>query len=152
AAKGKVPYQAAHPSRNAKIDDPSTWGDYGTSAAVVSAGNADGVGFVLSDSEYCAFDVDNCRDPGTGEVHPWAQGLINRAGSYVEVTPSKAGLRIIGTGDGAAVHRKLDVGDGVSVEVYRKATRYITVTGDALAGSPSTIANVDALIDEVLVE
>src|SRR5262249_60804901 len=95
---------------------------------------------------------DDRRNPDTGEVHPWARGLVDRARSYTEITPSKTGLRIIGTGDGAAIHRNLNVEDGVSVEVYRKATRYITITGDALAESPSTIANIDALINEVLVE
>src|SRR5262245_31390270 len=65
----KVPYQAAHPTRNARTDDPDTWGDYGVAVAAVAAQQAAGIGFVLTGSAYCAFDVDNCRDPDTGEIH-----------------------------------------------------------------------------------
>jgi len=150
--RSKVPYQPAHPKVEAKTDDPSTWGDYDVAVAVVAASKADGIGFVLTDSEFCALDIDDCRDPDTGEIHPWAQGKVDRAITYAEVTPSGTGLRIIGTGAGGEVHRKITVVDGVKVELYRKAVRFITVTGDALPGSPATMANIDAVIDETLIE
>jgi predicted P-loop ATPase len=148
----KIPYQSARPKIEAKANDPSTWGDYDTAAAAAIAGKADGIGFVLTDSEFCALDIDDCRDPDTGEIHPWAQGKVDRAVTYAEVTPSGTGLRIIGTGAGGEVHRKIPAIDGVKVELYRKAVRFITVTGAALPGSPATMANIDAVIDETLVE
>ena len=59
--------------------------------------------------------------------------LINRAGSYAEVTPSKTGVRIIGRASGAKVHRKQRVpGTAGSLETFRKAERYITITGREL--------------------
>jgi len=45
-----------------------------------------------------------------------------------EITPSGTGLRVIGRAKGEKVHRKLHIpGTGGSLEVYRKAERYITI-------------------------
>jgi len=38
----------------------------------------------------------------------------------------------------------------MSIESYRKAERYITVTGDALPGTTSQLADIDALMDDVV--
>jgi primase-polymerase (primpol)-like protein len=43
----------------------------------VDARRADGIGFMLHDSGYAAFDIDDCRDPDTGEIAKWAQSLIH---------------------------------------------------------------------------
>ncbi len=80
----KVPHQCN--GENAASNDPSTWT---TSDAVAKAANGfDGIGFVLTDTEIAAFDIDDCRDLATGTIHPWAQQLVERAGSYTEITPS----------------------------------------------------------------
>ena len=60
----------------------------------------DGVAFALLGSSIAAFDVDDCRDAGSGALHEWAQRLIERCGSYAEITPSREGIRILGTGSG----------------------------------------------------
>ena len=100
------------------------------------------------------FDVDDCRNKDTGEIEPHAQGLIDRARPYCEITPSETGLRIIGVGSGEKVHKKQKVpnSNGVTVETYRKCERYITVTGNFLEGTPETLANIDPLADAVVVE
>jgi hypothetical protein len=146
----KVPYQACRPGVKASSTDPSTWSDYAT--AVAAAEHADGIGFVITNSDIAAFDVDDCRDPATGAIEPWTTALVARAGSYAEVTISGTGIRIIGTATGDKVHRKLRVVNGVTVEPYRRAERYIVMTGDALPGSPSALANIDAAIDAVVAE
>jgi Family of unknown function (DUF5906) len=148
----KVPYQARRPSVKAATDDPSTWSDYVT--AMAAAEQADGIGFVITNSEIAAFDIDDCRDPTTGAIDPWAMALVARSGSYAEVTVSGTGIRIIGTaaGDKVYVHRKLRVANGVTVEPYRGAVRYIVMTGNALPGSPTALANIDAAIDAVMAE
>ena len=51
------------------------------------------------------------------------------------MTPSGTGLRVIGYGVGAKLHRKQKIpGSSVEVESYRGAERYITVTGNPLPG------------------
>ena len=66
-------------------------------------------------------------------MHPWAADKIARAGSYVEVTPSNEGVRIIGLSNGGdPLHCACDDvpgTSGVRCELYRKAERYITITG-----------------------
>ena len=143
----KVPYQPSNVKASTK--DASTWSTFDAVAAVANTFN--GIGFVLTNSDIVAFDLDDCRDPATGNVDDWAEALVGRAGSYSEVTPSGAGLRIIGRGNGEEIHRKLKVGtDGASCEVYRKATRYITVTGTVYRDA--TLANIDSVIDAVITE
>lgn len=147
----KVPYQPRFPGRHAKSNDPSTWADHGTAVAVVEARNADGIGFVLTDSHYAAFDLDDCRDPETGAIDAWAADLVARADSYAEVTISGTGIRIIGTAAGKHIHRKHGwPGTSGSVETYRRATRFIVVTGQAIHGPDVDLRNIDALIDDVV--
>jgi primase-polymerase (primpol)-like protein len=71
--------------------------------------------------------------------------LVTRANSYTEVTPSGTGIRIIGNGSGPRVHRKLQVADGVTCEIYRRATRYITVSGAQLNGCDA-LADLDPVV------
>ena len=130
----KVPYRARDPKRKASCSDPTTWVDFDTAFAVYHAGKADGVGFCLLNSGLVAFDLDDCRNTTTGELESAARNLIARAKSYVEITPSGTGLRIIGTGNGIKVHRKQSVpgANGMGIESYRACERFITVTGNAL--------------------
>ena len=144
----KVPYQPRQPNRKAQTDDVHTWATF--AEARTAAQHADGIGFVLTHTEYVAFDIDDCRDAQTGVIHPWATNLIARANSYTEVTVSGTGIRIIGTGIGSELHLKKPVVDGVSCEIYRKATRYIVMTGQQIGDKP--FANIDAVIDATKVE
>jgi primase-polymerase (primpol)-like protein len=124
----KVPYQTN--GRFAKSTDPKTWCSY--EEAQDAAPRFDGIGFALLNTGIAAFDLDDCRNAQTGEVDPWAQDLVTRAGSYTEVTPSGTGLRILGYGNGPKVHTKKSVpnANGTSCEIYRQAERYITVSGN----------------------
>lgn len=72
---------------------------------------------------------------------------------YTEVTVSGTGLRIIGLGDGEHIHRNQPYRATASrIETYRRASRYIVVTGSWLQGSFTTLANLDVMIDRVVVE
>jgi hypothetical protein len=146
----KVPYQ---PSRKkAKNNDPKTWSTYEKVVSLVGKFGFHGIGFCLLGSGLAAFDIDDCRDPDTGAVNPWAQEQVVRAGSYAEVTVSGTGLRIIGLGVGPRVHRKQAVGGDITLETYRQAERYIVITGNPLPGSDRDIVNIDAHIDETVAE
>jgi|GEM_PF-1823714 len=148
----KPPYQARNPLWNASSNDPSTWADHDSACKAVEAGSAHGVGFVLTDTPFAAFDLDDCIIEGAAdsdwEISPWALQLIKEAGSYVEVTPSVTGLRIIGTAVGNPIHRKFPMPDGGSLEIYRKATRYITVTGVVFDDRLDKLINIDEAVDE----
>jgi predicted P-loop ATPase len=150
----KPPYQARYPRRHANSCDPKTWADFETAEKAYRTSGAAGVGFCLLNSGVAAFDIDDCRDPVTEEIEPAARKLVKRAGSYTEITPSGCGLRVLLLGAGPKVHRKqkLPNANGASVETYRGAERFVTVTGCPLPGTPLQLANGDALIDEVVAE
>src|SRR5262249_7479217 len=92
----KPPFQGRAPHKLASSTDPSTWCSLDTAMKAYCTGKADGIGFVLSGSDFAAVDLDDCRDPEMGAIHPWALDLIKSSGSYAEVTPSNEGARIIG--------------------------------------------------------
>jgi P4 family phage/plasmid primase-like protien len=148
----KTPYRANNPRVLASSTNPTTWSTYAAALAAVKAGKADGIGYMLTHAEGLAngvgaLDLDYCRDLDTGDIAPWAQELIEEARhTYVETTVSGTGLRIIGLVDGGQLHKKLNTADGGSVELYRHAERYITVTG-LQSGSCTELQDIDELID-----
>jgi hypothetical protein len=91
----------------AENNNSETWSTFEAAAQAVKRFN--GVGFVLTNTDITAFDLDHCRDAETGIIEPWAAALVDKAGSYTEISPSGTGLRIIGYGSGGEVHRKLPV-------------------------------------------
>jgi hypothetical protein len=129
----KVPYQVAYPKSKAKSNDPKTWGNYKAAVAAVESGLADGIGFMLLDSEVAAADLDHVRDAESGELIEWAQHLCAEAealGLYVEVTVSGCGLRFIGlAAQNNKLHRKFSFGNDAGVELFRNCERFITVSG-----------------------
>lgn len=124
--------------RNASSTDPATWSAH--SAAKASKVGA-GLGFVLGAGVGC-IDLDHCFLDG--ELADWAQEIVDRAPStYMEVSQSGEGLHIFGflaEGPGRNIRR-----DGRNVEFY-SVGRYIAVTGDRFAGSPSKLADLTELV------
>jgi primase-polymerase (primpol)-like protein len=124
----KPPFQCSHPNVKAKSNDPATWWTYQDAVAAVLAGQADGIGFMLKDSDLAAVDLDHVRDAVTGALVDWAQRLCVEAdslGLYREVTVSGCGLRFIGLAQGDELHRKFTVNrsNGAGIELYRKCAR-----------------------------
>lgn len=145
----KVPYVADAPDRKAKSNASRTWRSHAEAVATVEAGRAHGIGFALAGMTIGSFDLDDCRDPSTGVIAEWAQALVARARSYVEVTTSGTGLRIIGFAERDKVHRCQPV-PGVEVgkiETYRSCERYIVVTADPLPDAPGALVNIDDEIE-----
>jgi hypothetical protein len=146
----KPPFQGRSPDQFASSTDAATWCDLPIAMRAYSERKADGIGFALSAGEIAAFDIDHCRSAETAKIHPWARELIRRCASYAEVTPSGTGIRIIGLASGPELHRKFSVpkANGMSIEIYRRAKRYITVSGDQF-GETAELVNIDAEIDAV---
>ena len=80
-----------------------------------------------------------------------ARAIIDRAPeAYIEVTVSGCGLRIIGTATGQETHTKYRIEGriGAGIELYRRAVRYITVSG-LQVGQSNALPNIDWLIDDI---
>jgi hypothetical protein len=144
----KPPFQPS--GKHAQNNNAATWSTYETVINAVT--KFDGIGFCLTTGEIVAFDIDKCRNVETGALDDWAQSLVERVDSYTEITVSGTGLRIIGYGTGTKLHRKQSVANGVSLETYRKAERYITITGNPLPGFDKPLVNIDTHIDAVVAE
>jgi hypothetical protein len=152
----KPPYQAGNPKVSAKSNDPGTWGSYAEAIAAVASGLADGIGFMLLDSEIAAADLDHVRDAATGELLGWAERMRLEAvkrGLYVEVTVSGRGLRFIGLSQGDELHRKITFNrkSGAGVELYRKCARYITVSG-LEQGTCEELGSIDEFLDDLVAQ
>jgi hypothetical protein len=143
----KVPFQPD--GRKASSTNRSTWSSYAVVIAAYVRGGFDGIGFVL-EGDITAFDIDNCIDPDTDRISPWVTKLMDKCGSYSEITISGTGIRIIGYGSGAKIHRKLKVDDTVSCEIYRTDGRYIVVTGHAILDKP--LVNLDQVMNDTLAD
>ena len=97
----------------------------------VSTGTGTGIGLVLrpGDRLWCV-DLDNCLQPD-GTWSPVAVELCERlAGAYIEVSVSKRGLHIIGTGD-LPPHGTRN--GALGLELYSKG-RFIALTGTHATG------------------
>ena len=142
----------ADPKWKAKCNDATTWAPFDVALNAFKAGHVDGIGFCLLGTDLGAFDLDDCRDPQTGELLPEARELIDQAKSYTEITPSDTGLRIILKATGPKLHRAQPVpnANGMKIETYRRCERFITVTGNILPGAPDQLADGDALLDETV--
>jgi putative DNA primase/helicase len=86
-------------------------------------------------------DLDDCRNPTTGELSSWAQDIVDRLDSYDEVSPSGRGVHVIVEGElPPGRNRRGDV------EMYDEA-RFFTVTTDHIEGTPTSLERrQDALL------
>lgn len=143
----KVPYGPCTGQR-ASVTDPGSWASFSEALGAYqeSDGQLSGIGFVLSGVDGIGgVDIDHVRDPDTGDLHPEAQALIDRFGSYTEVSPSGTGIRIFGLAarlpkGRSGMHR------GIKVECY-SAGRYLTVTGHRLNGHSGLTPIGDTLVE-----
>lgn len=116
----KVPYTPL--GTRASHSDPSTWGPCGdVYDRALHNPEVLGVGRVLSaEDPYFMVDIDNCIDPETGGTKEWAQAWVRFAqayGLYMEVSPSRTGIKIIGKGKLPGSGRRKSVADG-EIELF----------------------------------
>ncbi|CAN5554055.1 hypothetical protein BH24ACT18_BH24ACT18_22310 [soil metagenome] len=129
----KVPYSPTTGSR-ARSDDPATWATLARAREAAREDAYGGVGFVFADSDpFCGVDLDSCVRPETGEVEPWAMSMVEKLGSYTEISPSGTGLHVI-------VRAELPPGGNRKdrVELYDRG-RFFTMTGNHLQGTPNAV-------------
>lgn len=154
----KVPYSGR--GREAKSDDFTTWQLHDSAALLADTivnGSGGGVGFMLGDMHglwIFGIDLDDCRDPATGEIEQWAQEVIDRFASYAEISPSGTGIKIfcqadpadipdlrkiMGTNHGRSWKRPNGKGHPPAVELHI-SNRYYAVTWDTLRPRRPTFA------------
>ena len=132
----KPPYCVADPSRHASSTKPETWAPFEQAVAVVEAGQADGIGYAMQPPEVF---VD--LDAELPEADRWA--IAAKLDSYTETSPSGAGLHTL-------IVANLNGGrhpQGIGVF---QTGRWCYFTGDHVAGTPTTIEERQAELDEVL--
>lgn len=155
----KHPRQARNPRQPASVNRPDHWAPFRT--ATEAAGSHPwlaGVGYVLTHDPQVptlpglhAIDLDHCIDPDSGELSAKAQALVDSfRGTYWERSPSGTGLRAFATG---ALPGPSLVNHAEGIEIYSGDTaRYVTVTGQHLAGTAVDVGPADPLALELLYE
>lgn len=128
----------------ASSSDPATWNTFSRCIDHYEKNqDVDGIGIVFGqDDQLAGIDLDNVRDPDTGELEEWAVDIIERADSYTEVSPSGTGIHILLYGvlppngrTRATQDSTLDAFDEAEVEMYDSG-RFFTVSFDHLEGTP----------------
>jgi putative DNA primase/helicase len=132
----KVPYQVQRPSTRSSVNDPRTWGKFVDAVAAYEDGKADGVGIVLGDG-LIGVDLDQCRNAETGVIEPWARKIIIELDSYTEISPSDTGVHVYLLSAAVMGGRRKG-----SIEIY-PGSRFFTVTGKHVLGTPTTIERRD---------
>jgi hypothetical protein len=138
----KVPYGVG--GRRASTKDPRTWSTYECAGFAQNQIGAHGLGFVFSDEDdIFGIDLDHVRDPETRAVKPWALGVVDRVGSYTELSPSGTGFHVYlrGKKPAGGCNYRFDAVTREGFEWYESG-RFFTVSGNHLAGTPLEIRKV----------
>lgn len=97
-----------------------------------------GVGFVLNGDGIVCIDIDHCVVDG--KLAEVAAAIVERCqGTWVEISPSGAGLHVWGRADLAKGFRRN------GVEVYPNG-RYIAVTGKSWMNAPLVLADISEVV------
>lgn len=131
--------------RNANVGNPTTWGTFAEAIERCQAAGLNGIGYILTKSDpHCAVDLDDCRDPTTGVIEPWAMQIVDALDTYTEVSPSGTGLRLLLNGRVPHGWRN----ENRRIELYGDK-HYVTITGELLPGRPRKIRDCQAQLEEL---
>ncbi len=139
----------------ASATDPDTWGSFEDVRSYYEdpETDTDGLGYVLHDNDTVAgLDLDDVRDPETGDLEAWADDVLDAVPTYTEASPSGTGLRQFGLGflPDEGNRGEPDEGDG-HLEMY-DTKRYLTVTGQHVDDTPAGVEQVHDAINDVHAE
>lgn len=85
------------PCDGARTNDPRSWFTIdGALGTLVTSRDAAGIGFAIVKG-LISLDFDHCRDEHTGELAEEVQVVLEQCKSFAYVTPSRTGIRIVGT-------------------------------------------------------
>ncbi|TMT86968.1 hypothetical protein E2L06_10280 [Haloterrigena sp. H1] len=130
----------------ASTTNDETWCSLETALECVESGSTavDGLGFVFTESgPFVGIDLDDCRDPDTGQPTEQAKTIVGRLDSYTEVSPSGTGYHVLVRGGLPAGRNRRG-----HIEMYDHA-RYFTVTGEHVSGTPTQIESRQRELEEI---
>lgn len=133
---------------NASHSNPKHWGTYeeARQAHLNNARKYRGIGYVFHEKDpYCGIDLDNCRDPKTGNFDQWAVKILQKLNSYAEVSPSGTGVKIFVRAELPGGARKND-----RIEMY-SCKRFFTITGVKVGDAAEPVERQEA-VDELYKE
>lgn len=140
----KVPHRADNPGYGLSTVRPEQWFKYDAAVGAMQRvpGKFAGVGYCMTKPHgTIGIDLDHCIVDGI--VEPWALAVVERVASYTEISPSGTGLRIVGMGAVPQDWNNHEVG----IEVYGgNEARFLTITGQHLAGMPMDLAAIDEAV------
>jgi hypothetical protein len=144
----KMPFDAGN-GWAAKSDNKATWAGFLPClfCASDSPGKYSGVGFVFTeDGGFVGIDLDDCRNPETGEIAPWAKEIIDRLNTYTEVSPSRTGVKLIvrAMRPAAAADKCKEKRGNVELFYFHC---YFALTGNRIEGTPATVEARQAELD-----
>jgi predicted P-loop ATPase len=144
----KVPRANKRPDVNTNANNPTNWCSFDELLKAPDLLNGPGfaLGAVEGGPTFSGIDLDDCRNPVSGAIQPWAQAIIREMHSYTEVSPSGKGIKIFITGalrDEDDSQRKV-----YQLEIYDRK-RYFAVTGHHLGGTPTTVEPRDAQLRDL---
>lgn len=142
----KIPYTPAT-GREARANNNTTWGTFDDARKAWKKYSEKYAGIgreFIKEQKITGVDLDKCIDED-GKIAPWAQTIIDRLNSYTELSPSKHGIHIWVYGS-LLKNIGADPDGANRVEMY-DCKRYFTVTGNHLAGTPTTIEERQDVLD-----
>lgn len=135
---------------NASTALSGTWGSFAQAKTYYTEHleTIEGVGYVFNEGNgVVGIDIDHCIADGH-IISEEIQELVDRCGSYVELSPSGAGLHMYVKGKWNGGGRKNNnLGGGMAIEVY-PSKRFFTVTGNAF-GKVKVLTEDQELLDEI---
>jgi hypothetical protein len=150
--KTKMPINAIAGSP-AKSNDPTTWTDFDSACDGAVGLGASGVGFCFSEADgLVGVDLDACISADEKTIDEWALKIICRFATYIEISPSKRGLKMWCRGKIDKGYRKNlgdvipDIGKAPGIEVYTTG-RYFTVTGERWEGAREEVGTCQEDLD-----
>jgi primase-polymerase (primpol)-like protein len=129
----------------ASVANPDHWSEWRVAQQTATANGFDGIGFVFAAADpFAGLDLDRCRDAASGVVESWAQSVIDELSTYTEVSPSGTGVKLWLRGAVPGGGRRSG-----QVELYSER-RFFTLTGQHVAGTPTTINDRQAELLQLL--
>jgi primase-polymerase (primpol)-like protein len=136
----KPPY-SPRTGRKVSTQDSSEWATFREVRAAYRNGGWDGIGFVMGDG-IAGADPDHCI---TGDqLTEQAAAIVDRLDTYTERSPSGNGLRVL-----AVCSQPFRDTKSPALELYNTAARYLTITGQHLAGTPGHLQERTAEFHEL---
>lgn len=138
----KIPKQCGNPEWGVSTTKPDKWFsfDQARKALARHPKQLAGLGVCVTGlADIIAVDLDGCVD-ADGYLDEFAQQIMSALPSYTEISPSGRGLRIMGWGaidfDWTNHERGIEVYGG-------NGARFLTITGNHLAGAPADLMPLD---------